>query len=54
MHDQDPNLQGLLAAKDGTDRGLGLQIVDQVAKAWGVRQDEAGGKTVWCVIAPED
>jgi DNA-binding NarL/FixJ family response regulator len=40
----------LLAAKDGTDRGLGLQIVDQVAKAWGVRQDEAGGKVVWCTL----
>jgi LuxR family transcriptional regulator, maltose regulon positive regulatory protein len=50
VHDQDPNLPGLLAAKDGTDRGLGLQIVDQVAKAWGVRQDGAGGKTVWCTL----
>ena len=37
VHDQDPNLR-LLAANDGTDRGLGLQIVDQVRKAWGVRR----------------
>src|SRR5829696_2897791 len=50
VHDQDPDLAGLLAAKDGTDRGLGLEIVDQVAKAWGVRQDGAGGKTVWCTL----
>jgi anti-anti-sigma factor len=50
VHDQDPDLVGLLAAKDGTDRGLGLEIVDQVAKAWGVRQDGAGGKTVWCTL----
>jgi anti-anti-sigma factor len=50
VHDQDPNLSGLLTAKDGTGRGLGLQIVDQVAKAWGVRQDGAGGKTVWCTL----
>src|SRR5215217_3337274 len=35
VHDQDPDLAGLLAAKDGADRGLGLEIVDQVAKAWG-------------------
>ena len=48
VHDQDPDLVGLLAAKDGTDRRLGLQIVDQVAKAWGARQEGAGGKTVWC------
>src|SRR5215207_5339771 len=50
VHDQDPDLAGLLATKDGTDRGLGLEIVDQVAKAWGVRQDGAGGKTVWCTL----
>jgi hypothetical protein len=48
--DQDPDLVGLLAAKDGIDRGLGLQIVDEVAKAWGVRQDGAGGKIVWCAL----
>jgi len=50
VHDQDPDLVGLLAAKDGTDRRLGLQIVDQVARAWGVRQEGAGGKTVWCTL----
>jgi anti-anti-sigma factor len=50
VHDQDPDLAGLLAAKDGTDRGLGLEIVDQVAKAWGVRQEGTGGKTVWCTL----
>ena len=50
VHDQDPDLGGCWPAKDGTDRGLGLQIVDQVAKAWGVRQDGAGGKSVWCVL----
>src|SRR5215217_4849019 len=50
VHDQDPDPVGLLAAKDGTDRGLGLAIVDQVAKAWGVRQEGAGGKTVWCTL----
>jgi LuxR family transcriptional regulator, maltose regulon positive regulatory protein len=50
VHDQDPDLVGLLAAKDGTDRGLGLEIVDQVAKTWGVRQEGAGGKSVWCTL----
>jgi anti-anti-sigma factor len=50
VHDQDPDLVGVLAAKQGIDRGLGLQIVDQVASAWGVRQSKAGGKTVWCTL----
>jgi anti-anti-sigma factor len=50
VHDQDPNLTRVLAAKEGTDRGLGLLVVDQVAKAWGVHQDKAGGKTIWCTL----
>jgi anti-anti-sigma factor len=35
VNDQDPNLLRLLPSKDGTDRGLGLLIVDRVATAWG-------------------
>jgi LuxR family maltose regulon positive regulatory protein len=50
VHDQDPNLLGLLVPRGGTDRGLHLLIVDRVATAWGVRQDEAGGKTAWCTL----
>jgi LuxR family maltose regulon positive regulatory protein len=50
VHDQDPDLLGLLTAEDGADQGLALLVVDQVATAWGVRQDEAGGKTAWCTL----
>jgi LuxR family transcriptional regulator, maltose regulon positive regulatory protein len=50
VHDQDPNLGRVLAAKEGTGRGLGLGIVDRVASAWGVRQAGAGGKVVWCAL----
>jgi LuxR family transcriptional regulator, maltose regulon positive regulatory protein len=50
VHDQDPDEAGVLAAKEGTNRGLGLEIVDEVAKAWGVRREGAGGKTVWCTL----
>jgi LuxR family maltose regulon positive regulatory protein len=50
VHDEDPNLLGLLAADEETDRRLSLLIVDQVAMAWGVRQGEAGGKTAWCTL----
>jgi anti-anti-sigma regulatory factor len=35
VHDQDPNLDRVLAAKEETDRGLGLGIVDRVAASWG-------------------
>jgi LuxR family maltose regulon positive regulatory protein len=52
VHDQDPSLLGLLAAREETDRRLGLLIVDQVATAWGVRQEETGGKTAWCTLEP--
>jgi LuxR family maltose regulon positive regulatory protein len=52
VKDQDPDLGRLTAARDGTGRGLGLQIVDRMATAWGVRQDGADGKTVWCVLSP--
>jgi LuxR family maltose regulon positive regulatory protein len=50
VHDEDPNLLGLLAAGQETDRRLSLLIVDQVAMAWGVRPGEAGGKTAWCTL----
>jgi anti-anti-sigma factor len=50
VHDHDPDLLGVLAAKEGTDRRLSLEILDQVASAWGVRQEGTGGKTVWCTL----
>ena len=50
VRDQDPNLLGILAAREETDRGLALLVMDQVATAWGVRQDAAGGKTAWCAL----
>jgi len=50
VHDQDPDLLGLLVAREETDRRLSLLIMDQVATSWGVRQDGAGGKTAWCAL----
>jgi anti-anti-sigma factor len=35
VRDRDPNLARVLAAKEGTGRGLGLGIVDRVASVWG-------------------
>jgi LuxR family maltose regulon positive regulatory protein len=50
VHDQDPDLLGLLVAGEKADRSLSLLIMDQVATSWGVRQDGAGGKTAWCAL----
>jgi hypothetical protein len=50
VHDQDPNLPRVQAARDGTGRGFGLLIVDRVAADWGVRPGPAGGTTVWCAL----
>ena len=50
VHDQDPALPTVPATKDGTGRGFGLLVVDRVATSWGVRRDQAGGKTVWCTL----
>jgi LuxR family transcriptional regulator, maltose regulon positive regulatory protein len=50
VHDQDPDLLGLLVAREEADRRLSLLIMDQVATSWGVRQDGAGGKTAWCAL----
>jgi LuxR family maltose regulon positive regulatory protein len=50
VHDQDPDLLGLLVAREEGDRRLSLLIMDQVATSWGVRQDGAGGKTAWCAL----
>jgi len=50
VRDHDPDLRGLEAAREGSDRGLGLQIVDRMAAAWGVRQDGDDGKIVWCAL----
>jgi anti-anti-sigma factor len=56
VKDKDPNLGPLLAAKDGTKRGLGLVIVDRIATTWGVRNDGPDGKTVWGALdlSPEE
>jgi anti-anti-sigma regulatory factor/anti-sigma regulatory factor (Ser/Thr protein kinase) len=50
VRDGDPRLVRLLATKNAAERGLGLALVNRLATAWGVRQDRAGGKVVWCVL----
>ena len=33
--------------------GNGLDIVSRLTRSWGVTPDPDGGKTVWCLVAPE-
>jgi hypothetical protein len=40
----------MLAARNDAGGGLGLVVVDRLAKAWGVRQNPSGGKVVWCTL----
>jgi anti-anti-sigma regulatory factor len=50
VHDRDPQLIRLLAARTAGAHGLGLAIVGRLATVWGVRQDPSGGKVVWCIL----
>jgi anti-sigma regulatory factor (Ser/Thr protein kinase) len=40
--------------QDGGDaaapHGWGLQLVESLSESWGVRDDEAGRRTVWCEV----
>lgn len=48
--------QGVPAVVPAARRGVGgngLDIVSRLAETWGVTANPGGGKTVWCVIAPE-
>jgi len=35
---------------NGSSLGLGLQLVDRLAQAWGVARDGAGHTRVWCEL----
>jgi hypothetical protein len=50
VHDHDPRAVRALRAGE-SEHQRGLLIVDSVAKAWGMRQDPAGGKLIWCALA---
>jgi anti-anti-sigma regulatory factor/anti-sigma regulatory factor (Ser/Thr protein kinase) len=49
VHDHDPRAVRALRAGQ-SEHQRGLLIVDSVAKAWGIRQDPAGGKLIWCAL----
>ena len=49
VRDRDERPPRMLAARNDAG-GLGLVVVDRLAKAWGVRQNPSGGKVIWCTL----
>jgi anti-sigma regulatory factor (Ser/Thr protein kinase) len=49
--DGEGSLPSVAPLDDGRVGGWGLQIVETVARAWGVEATR-GGKTVWAIVAP--
>lgn len=49
--DGEASLPSVAPFDDGRVGGWGLQIVETVARAWGVEATD-GGKTVWAIVAP--
>lgn len=47
VSDQGPNLPELMDPDERDDHGRGLQLVNGLADAWGVRLQAGGGKSVW-------
>jgi len=50
VRDHDDHPPRMTGARNDTGGGLGLLVVDRLAKAWGVRQTPSGGKVVWCTL----
>jgi anti-anti-sigma factor len=50
VRDGSPRLLRLVTAGSGAERGHGLRLVAQLARAWGVRPHPDGGKVVWCTL----
>ena len=50
VHDAGPGLLHLVPTDPDYEGGRGLQLVKEIAKAWGVHRHPAGGKVVWCTL----
>ncbi len=53
VHDKGDGLPAVVPEPLRTIGGNGLDIVSRLAESWGVTPDPRGGKSVWCVLAPE-
>ena len=50
VRDASPRLLRPVAPDLEADGGRGLWLVEQLARAWGVRPAPDGGKIVWCAL----
>ena len=50
VHDESPRLLRVVDPDPGSDKGGGLWLVEQLARAWGVQSHPDGGKVVWCTL----
>ena len=51
VRDANPRLLRLVTSPDPeAEGGRGLWLVEQLARAWGVRRHPDGGKVVWCTL----
>jgi anti-anti-sigma factor len=50
VHDQSPRLLRLVRPDPEAESGRGLQMVELVAKTWGIHHHPDGGKVVWCIL----
>jgi anti-sigma regulatory factor (Ser/Thr protein kinase) len=53
VHDGGGGRPQVVPPERRTIGGNGLDIVSRLAESWGVNPDGNGGKSVWCVLAPE-
>ena len=50
VHDGSPRLLRQITPDPEGENGRGLWLVEQLARAWGVRPHRDGGKVVWCTL----
>jgi two-component sensor histidine kinase len=53
VRDEGDGVPAVVPVARRTVGGNGLDIVSRLAETWGVTLNPDGGKTVWCVLAPE-
>lgn len=53
VHDEGGGRPAVVPLERRTIGGNGLDIVSRLSESWGVNPDANGGKSVWCVLAPE-
>lgn len=53
VRDEGDGVPAVVPPARRTVGGNGLDIVSRLTRTWGVTPNPGGGKTVWCLVAPE-